>query len=174
MDYVYSSLFCQVPISHKRLVLLNKRMVLSILQEMALLEGPSSSVLYLRTCGVPTPPLIHKYADGEPYHWFNYKVVEVAKLPHRQVLDQDRQGLFPLVPLMDGGARREVIEEIITRYLPADDTITKERLALTRQFASLAFDKDDGAMQEWLKRRFMMLRDIFRDTYIHQCDVEEV
>src|SRR5579884_4440969 len=32
MDYVYSSLFCQVPVSHKRSILLNKRMVLSILQ----------------------------------------------------------------------------------------------------------------------------------------------
>ncbi len=130
-----------------------------------------SYVLYLRDCGVPTPPLIHKYADGEPYHWFNYKVVEVAKIPHRTILDQDRQGLFPLVPLMQGGARREVIEEIITRYLPADDTITRERLALTRLFASLACNQSDKKIQEWIDRRFAMLQDLFQDTYIYKRDV---
>lgn len=89
------------------------------------------------------------------------------------MLDQDRQGLFPLVPLMQGGTRREVIEEIIERYLPADDTITRERLALTRLFASLAFGKEDEAIQQWLTRRFAMLRDLFRDTYVHQYDVAE-
>jgi hypothetical protein len=76
------------------------------------------------------------------------------------MLDQNKQGLFPLVPLMDGDARREVIEEVITRFMPAHDTITKERIALTRLFASLAFDKDDVENQEWIDRRFAMLQDI--------------
>ncbi len=51
------------------------------------------------------------------------------------------------------------------------DTITKERLALTRLFASLAFDKEDIETHRWIERRFAMLDEILRDTYIYQHDV---
>src|SRR6266566_1617813 len=52
-------------------------------------------------------------------------------------------------------------------------SLIKEYLALTRLFASLAFDQDDVEIQEWITRRFAMLRDILRDTYIHKYDVAE-
>jgi hypothetical protein len=51
-------------------------------------------------------------------------------MPHREWLDLDCKGLFPLVPLMRGGARREVVEEIITRLEPVRDTIDRELFAL--------------------------------------------
>jgi uncharacterized protein (UPF0303 family) len=40
-------------------------------------------------------------------------------------------------------------------------------------FASLAFDKEDVENQEWIKRRFIVLQDIFRDTPAYQYTLEE-
>jgi hypothetical protein len=40
-------------------------------------------------------------------------------------------------------------------------------------FASLAFDKEDVENQEWIKRRFIVLQDIFRDTPAYQFIIEE-
>jgi hypothetical protein len=54
----------------------------------------------------------------------------------------------------------------------AHGTITKEWLALTRLFASLAFDEDDVETQKWIERRFAMLSDILRNTYISKRDRE--
>jgi hypothetical protein len=115
--------------------------------------------------------MLRKHRNEKPYLWFSYEEIHVWKTPYHQILDENWQGLFPLVPLMEGGARREVIEELITRFQPVHDTITKERLALTRLFASLAFDKDDVATHTWIERRFAMLEEILRDTYIYQHDV---
>jgi hypothetical protein len=40
-------------------------------------------------------------------------------------------------------------------------------------FASLAFNKEDIENQEWIKRRFIVLQDIFRDTPAYQYTLEE-
>jgi hypothetical protein len=87
-------------------------------------------------------------------------------MPHREWLDQDCKGLFPLVPLMRGGARRKVVEEIIERLQPAHDTISKELLALTGLFAGLAFSKPGD--KKWSERRFAMLKDILKDSPVYQ------
>lgn len=126
-----------------------------------------SYVLYLRKGGEPPkPPLIRKYTDGEKFLWFRYKPIQIWNMPHREWLDQDCKGLFPLVPLMRGGARCEVVEEVIDRLQPANDTISKERLALTGLFADLAFSKPEDKL--WSKRRFAMLDDIFKETLLYQ------
>jgi hypothetical protein len=131
-----------------------------------------SYVLYLRENNErPQAPLLRRHRNEKPYLWFDYEEIHLWKTPYRQILDENWQGLFPLVPLMEGGAHREVIEELITHFQPAHDTITKERLALTRLFASLAFDKNDIATHMWIERRFAMLEEILRDTYIYQHDV---
>jgi hypothetical protein len=126
-----------------------------------------SYVIYLRKIRKsPRPPLIRKYIDGEKFLWFRYKVIHISKMPHREVLEQDCKGLFPLVPLMKGGGRRAVVEEIIERLQPSDDTIHRELLALTGLFASLAFSRPEDLA--WSKRRFEMLNNIFKDTVMHQ------
>ncbi|SRR5579884_3819703 len=63
-------------------------------------------------------------------------------------------------------ARREVVEEIITRLEPVRDTIDREWLALTGLFANLAFSKPGDKL--WSKRRFAMLEDILKDTPLYQ------
>jgi hypothetical protein len=134
----------------------------------------TSYVIYLKPCkNVPKTPFILKSADGEEILRLNYHVIMLAEIPYDTLLTKGLRGLLPLVPLAAGGAKREVIEEVIQRLLPAHDTISKELLALARLFASLAFDKEDVENQEWIKRRFIVLQDIFRDTPAYQYTLEE-
>jgi hypothetical protein len=130
-----------------------------------------SYVLYLREHnGPPQSPLLRKYRDEDPYLWFRYTEVHVWKTPYRQMLDENWQGLFPLVPLMEGDARREVIEEVITRFMPADDIISKELITLTSLFSGLAFTTPED--KEWVRRRFARLKDIFEGTPMHEYYLE--
>ena len=74
---------------------------------------------------------------------------------------QDLVGLLPLLPLTQDGARREVVEEMISGLVSAEKT---ESLWIGYALASKVF-KDD---LKWLKRRFAMLEDILRDTPVYQ------
>lgn len=133
-----------------------------------------SYVLYLRKSGKPPrSPLIRKYNDGQRFLWFRYTVIQVWKMEYRKWLDQDRKGLFPLVPLMKGGARREVVEEIIERIRYSDGTIknSRELLELTGLFAGLAFTKPSD--KEWSKGRFAMLKDVFKNNFMYDFFVEQ-
>jgi hypothetical protein len=125
-------------------------------------------VIYLRKSGTPPQsPLIRVDSNGQEVLRFHFYVILLWKIPHRVILDQNKWKLFPLVPLMDGGARLEVIEEIITRLLPMRDTIVgRDLLTVTSLFASLAFTAPKD--KEWCKRRFAMLKDIFEGTPQHQ------
>ncbi len=70
-------------------------------------------------------------------------------------------GLLPLLPLTKDGARREVVEEMISGLISAEKT---ESLWIGYALASRVL-KDD---LKWLKRRFTMLEDILRDTPVYQ------
>lgn len=131
-----------------------------------------SYVLYLRPSGTPPEtPLIRRYADGKLFLWFDYEVIEVWKRSHREALDHSTPGILPLVPLMQGGTRREVVEEIIERLEPPHDKISRELIDLTGLFAGLAFSSRQD--KEWAKRRFAMLKDIFKDNFMHEFYKEE-
>jgi len=86
-------------------------------------------------------------------------------------MEKGLPGLLPLVPLAKGGAKREVIEQVIARLAPPGGSTRKELLALTRLFASLALKSQED--QIWLRRRFDMLRDILRETPAYQEILEE-
>jgi predicted transposase YdaD len=129
----------------------------------------SSYVIYLKPCSdVPVPPLVLTSPDGKHILTLDYEVIVLPEIPYETLLAKDLQGLLPLVPLAAGGAKREVIEEVIKRLAPAHDTIAKEVLALTQLFASLAFDKNDVENQVWIIRRFAMYQDILSDTPAYQ------
>jgi hypothetical protein len=133
-----------------------------------------SYVLYLRKSGKPPrSPLIRKYNDGQRFLWFRYTVIQIWNMEYREWLDQDRKGLFPLVPLMKGGARREVVEEVIERLRYSDGTIenSRELLELTGLFSGLAFIKPND--KEWSKERFAMLKDVFKDNFMYDFFLEQ-
>jgi hypothetical protein len=92
-------------------------------------------------------------------------------ISYRELMDRGLPGILPLVPLARGGADREVIEEVIALLMPMEESVKRELLALTLLFASLAFERSED--QEWIRRKFEMLKDILRGTPAYQYIYEE-
>src|SRR5579884_1249644 len=113
---------------------------------------------------LPQPPLIRLHPnDIEELHRFQYKAIFLWKIPYKELIEM---GLYPLAPLAKGGAKREVIEEIISHLTHTNGILRKELLELTSLFASLAFKNPKD--QEWLQRRFAMLEDFLSETPMHK------
>ena len=92
---------------------------------------------------------------------FHYRSIELGKLVAGELLRTGLVGLLPFLPLTKDGARREVVEDMISGLVSAEKT---ETLWIGYAIASKVF-KDD---LKWLKRRFAMLEDILRDTPVYQ------
>src|SRR5436305_533462 len=127
-----------------------------------------SYVIYLRTGGKrPKPPLVRVSPDGKEILRFHYETLELGEMRCEDLFEKNLRGLLPLIPLCENGARREVVEHIIALLTTNDDTMTtRELLALTSLFASLAFTSSED--QQWLDRRFKMLDDILRETPMYK------
>jgi hypothetical protein len=110
--------------------------------------------------------------DGQEILRFHYESRVISKMTSDELFAEGLAGILPFIPFTKDGRRREVIEKIIAQLLINDDIITRELLALTQLFASLAFDKDDIENQTWIMRRFAMHQDIFSDTPAYQYIVE--
>src|SRR5437667_2163970 len=121
-----------------------------------------SCVIYLKNhSSVPHSPFLRGLPNGEEVVRFHYRSIELGKLVAGELLQTGLVGLLPLLPLTQDGARREVVEEMITGLVSAEKT---ESLWIGYALASKVL-KDD---LKWLKRRFAMLEDILRDTPVYQ------
>ncbi len=121
-----------------------------------------SCVIYLKNhSDVPISPFIRGLPTGEEVVRFHYRSIELGKIIAGELLQTGLVGLLPLLPLTKDGARREVVEEMITGLVSAEKT---ESLWIGYALASRVL-KDD---LKWLKRRFAMLEDILRDTPVYQ------
>jgi predicted transposase YdaD len=121
-----------------------------------------SCVIYLKNHNsVPHSPFLRGLPNGEEVVRFHYRSIELGKLVAGELLQTGLVGLLPLLPLTKDGARREVVEEMITGLVSAEKT---ESLWIGYALASKVL-KDD---LKWLKRRFAMLEDILRDTPVYQ------
>jgi predicted transposase YdaD len=121
-----------------------------------------SCVIYLKNHGsVPHSPFLRGLPNGEEVVRFHYRSIELGKLAAGELLQTGLVGLLPLLPLTKDGARREVIEEMITGLVSAEKT---ESLWIGYALASKVLIDD----LKWLKRRFAMLEDILRDTPVYQ------
>ncbi len=121
-----------------------------------------SCVIYLKNqSDVPISPLIRGLPNGEEVVRFHYRSIELGKIIAGELLQTGLVGLLPLLPLTKDGARREVVEEMITGLISAEKS---ESLWIGYALASRVL-KDD---LKWLKRRFAMLEDILRDTPVYQ------
>jgi predicted transposase YdaD len=121
-----------------------------------------SCVIYLKNHSrVPHSPLMRGLPNGEEVVRFHYRSIELGKLAAGELLQTGLVGLLPLLPLTKDGARREVVEEMISGLISAEKT---ESLWIGYALASRVL-KDD---LNWLKRRFAMLEDILRDTPVYQ------
>ena len=121
-------------------------------------------VIYLRKDGrVPESPLIRMLPSGEEGHRFYYRVVEVGKIPAKQLLQKGLSGLLPLLPLTESGAEPEVMQEMVTTLEEAGEI---ELLALAYAFGGLVSGNE--AYDEWFKRSFAMLEDILEESWTYQ------
>jgi predicted transposase YdaD len=121
-----------------------------------------SCVIYLKNHGnVPHSPFLRGLPNGEEVVRFHYRSIELGKLAAGELLQTGLVGLLPLLPLTKDGARREVVEEMISGLVSAEKP---ESLWIGYALASKVL-KDD---LKWLRRRFAMLEDILRDTPVYQ------
>lgn len=133
-----------------------------------------SIVLYLKKDGeVAKSPLIQDFPTDRAVHQFNFEVIKLWELLTEELAGRGLPGLLPLLPLTKGGARREVVEDVITGLLPLEEELRNELLTLAYGLASLAFGKRNKTDQEWLKWRFAMMYDMLRETPAYQDIIRE-
>ena len=121
-------------------------------------------VIYLRKDGrVPESPLIRMLPSGEEGHRFYFHVVEVGKIPAKQLLQKGLLGLLPLLPLTESGAEPGVMQEMVTTLEEAGEI---ELLALAFAFGGLVSGNE--AYNEWFRRSFAMLEDILEESWTYQ------
>lgn len=127
----------------------------------------SSVVIYLIDDGqVATTPFIKDFPTGRVIHTFDFEVVKLWEIPSEFFRLQGLTGLLPFTPLTKNGARRETVDEVITRLAPTGEEPNKELLVLTFGLASLILITE--ADQQWLIRRIEEMHDFLYDTPVYQ------
>ncbi len=123
-----------------------------------------SCVIYLRKdSNLPESPLVWSMPDGSETLRFHFEVMKLWEMTAESLLKTNLVGLFPLLPLTKDGKRHEVVEEMVTKIVEAQQPAL---LRYAQMFSSLVFkDKDDKA---WLERRFAMYKDILEDSWVYQ------
>jgi predicted transposase YdaD len=130
-----------------------------------------SCVIYLLKDGEALPsPLSWKLPNGQEVLQFHYQSVELAALSPEDLHRSGEAGLLPLLPLTNGGARRETVESMFSGRLSAKKI---ELVPIGYTLASLAFSRENRAEQDWLLRRFHEMHDILRETPIYQEILKE-
>ncbi len=130
-----------------------------------------SCVIYLlRTGETSLSPLSWRLPNGQEVLEFHYQSLELGALTPEELLRTGQAGLLPLLPLTNGGARREIVETMFSELLSAGKI---ELVPIGYTLASLAFSQGNRADQDWLLRRFHEMHDILRDTPIYQEILKE-
>ena len=128
-----------------------------------------SYVIYLKDDGpVKQPPFIKNFPNGEQIHHFNYKCIEIYKMTAQEVLDSGLLVLLAFLPLTKGGKEPDNIEQMIERLIAANEI---DLLAVSYPLGGLVFNKEPE--REWFKRRFKMLQDVLKDSWVYQELIEE-
>ena len=86
----------------------------------------------------------------------------------QEVLDSGLVVLLTFLPLTKGGKEPDNIEQMIERLVAANEI---DLLAVSYPLGGLVFDKEPE--REWFKRRFKMLQDVLKDSWVYQELIEE-
>ena len=128
-----------------------------------------SCVIYLRDVGeVQQSPLRWTLPDDREVLWFNYQIIELAKIPTDELRQKDLKGLLPLLILTKDGATHEVVEEVINKLLAAEQ---QELLPMVELLSSLIFTS--GPDKDWILWRFNQMQNILRETWAYQEMTQE-
>jgi hypothetical protein len=130
-----------------------------------------SCVIYLIKDGnVQRSPLIWRLPTGHEVNRFHFEPVEVYKLSQEDIRQVGQPGLLPLLPLIRGGATREVVTEMLDRLVSMED---KELTSIGCTLATLIFQRLNAAELDWFRRRIRMIDDLLRESPFYQWILEE-
>lgn len=131
-----------------------------------------SFVIYLKPdSDIARSPYEVRLHHGELAHCFWFRVIKLWTIPTEDLFEADLKGLLPFVPLSREGQRREAVERVISELSQEEVEKQRELLSFTYGFASLVFN--DESDQQWLRRRFGMLRDILKESWAFQEIAQE-
>jgi len=102
---------------------------------------------------------------------FSYEVIELWKIRCEILLDLGHLVLYPLLPLTEGGATREII---VTMFDRLHGEQNRDFAAIGFAFATIRLQmlKRDSDL-EWLQERFCYMNDIIRESPFYQWILEE-
>lgn len=130
-------------------------------------EKPTISFLiYLKPCTVAEPFYEWKMPTGRVIHHFDYTIIKMWEYTPQDIKATGLIGLYPLLFLTKGGKDEMVMDDVITTLQYSGKKPHKELLALSYMIASLVSENEDE--REIVKRRFLMLEDILRETWAYQ------
>jgi len=128
-----------------------------------------SCVIYLRPDKtIVETPLIWALPNGQDVLRFHFVVIKLWEIPAEDILRTGLTGLLPLLPLAKGGARHEVVDEMVTELVAAEEF---RLLPLAKMFASLMLKYETD--REWLERRFAVYKDILEDSWVYQENIQK-
>ncbi|WP_156025469.1 hypothetical protein [Thermogemmatispora carboxidivorans] len=113
-----------------------------------------SCVIYLRRCRVPSAPYRRQLPDTSLVHEFHFGVIPLWECSSQDLLDRQRLGVLPLLPLTREGRSRQVIRAMIERLQQARQY---ELLEVGLLLASLAWADAPASERQWLQEQIQML-----------------
>ncbi|MBO0793602.1 MAG: hypothetical protein J2P36_21990 [Ktedonobacteraceae bacterium] len=122
-----------------------------------------SYVLYLIQDG-PTveSPYRLNGPDGKLLHVFHFENVKLWEIDGSALKQTGLEGLLPLLPLTQNGARREVAEEMMGLLQDKQ----RDLLALGLAFAGQVLTQEED--KQWLKARFSSMQEFFEENWVVQ------
>lgn len=130
-----------------------------------------SCVIYLLRDGkVPPSQLIWDSPIGRDVVHFFFESIELGEIAPGDLLAIEQPGLLPLLPLTEGGTRKEITELMFARLQNSGQT---DLLAIGSTLASLVFSRENSPDLEWLHRRLRAMHDILRESPYYQEILQE-
>ena len=129
-----------------------------------------SVVLYLVDDGIVIePPYEERFCTGELIHHFRFRNIKLWEISASELRQPGLEGMLPLLPLTQNGARREVIDEVISDLARVK---RQDLLPIAYTIAALVFPAH-SENKMWLKERFRPMLNLFRKSWAYQDMVAE-
>jgi hypothetical protein len=129
-----------------------------------------SVVLYLRDDGIAIePPYERRLCTGELIHSFHFRNLKLWEISASELRQPGLEEMLPLLPLTKDGARREMVEEVISDLARVQ---RQDLLPIAYAIAALVFPAN-GEDKAWLKERFRPMLNLFRSSWAYQDMVAE-
>jgi hypothetical protein len=128
-------------------------------------------VIYLLKDGNAQPsPLEWNVPSGQEVLTFHFESIELAEYSAEELLQLDQPGLLPLLPLTQGGAKREVVT---TMFAGLQEAKRKDLRDIGGILASLVFIRENPAELEWLQRSLRQMHNVLREAPFYQEILQE-